>query len=68
MKSYLSVTEIAKVTQKERSTIVRWIQAGKFDGVRMVGNEYQVPHGSFEKWWSENMKTTDNNKGKDEKR
>jgi excisionase family DNA binding protein len=56
MKAYLSVSEIAKVTQKERSTIVRWIKAEKFGKVRRLGNEYQVPHESFKKWWDENMK------------
>ena len=51
MKAYLSVTEIANVTKKQRSTIVRWIKAGKFEQVRKVGNEYQVSHESFKKWW-----------------
>lgn len=55
MKPYLSVTEIARVTQKERSTIVRWIKAGKFNNVRKVGNGYQIPHESFKKWWDKNM-------------
>ena len=55
MKAYLSVTEIAKVTKKERSTIIRWIKTGKFGHVRMIGNEYQIPHESFKKWWNENM-------------
>lgn len=55
MKAYLSVTEIAKVTKKERSTIVRWIKAGRFGKVRKVGNEYQVPHESFRRWWDETM-------------
>lgn len=56
MKSFLSVSEIAKITQKERSTIVRWITAGKFGNVRKVGNEYQVTHEKFRKWWNKNMK------------
>ena len=55
MKAFLSVTEIAKVTKKERSTIIRWIKAGKFGNVRKIGNEYQIPHESFKKWWDENM-------------
>jgi len=55
MKTFLSVTEIAKVTKKERSTIIRWIKAGKFGNVRKSGNEYQIPHESFKKWWDENM-------------
>ncbi len=54
MKAYLSVTEIAKVTKKQRSTVVRWIKAGKFEQARKVGNEYQVPHESFKKWWGKN--------------
>jgi excisionase family DNA binding protein len=56
MKAYLSVTEIARVTQKERSTIVRWIKAGKFGNVRKVGHEYQVPHESFKRWWDDNTR------------
>lgn len=50
MKAYLSVTEIAKVTKKQRSTIVRWIKVGKFEYVRKAGNEYQICHESFKKW------------------
>ena len=56
MKAFLGVTEIANVTNKERSTIVRWIKAGKFGKVRKVGNEYQVLHENFKRWWNENMK------------
>ena len=55
MKAYLSVTELARVTKKERSTIVRWIKAEKFGQVRRIGNEYQVPHENFKKWWDENI-------------
>lgn len=55
MKAYLSITEIAKITQKPRSTVVRWVQAGKFEKVRKIGNEYQIPHESFKKWWSDNL-------------
>ena len=56
MKRYLSVTEIATATQRERSTVIRWIKAGKLGAVRLIGKEYQVPVENFEKWWSKNMK------------
>lgn len=56
MKSYLSVTEIADITEKERSTVFRWIKSGKFGRVRKLGNEYQIPHDSFEQWWLKHVK------------
>ena len=61
MKQYLSISDIAQITNKERSTVFRWIKAGKFGSVRKVGHEYQVSHESFERWWSE--KTPVNNHG-----
>ena len=51
MKVYLSLAEIANVTKKEKTTVLRWIKAGRFGNIRMVGNEYRVPHESFKKWW-----------------
>jgi excisionase family DNA binding protein len=56
MKNHLGVTDIAKITGKERSTVIRWIQAGKFGNIPKVGNEYQIPHEQFSLWWEENMK------------
>lgn len=56
MKTYLSVSEIAEVTKKEKTTVQRWIKAGKFGTVQKVGNEYRVAHESFKKWWEKNMK------------
>jgi excisionase family DNA binding protein len=55
MKKYLSISDIAQITNKERSTVFRWIKAGKLGQVRKVGNEYQVPHESFEMWWNANV-------------
>ena len=55
MKAYLSVAEIARITRKEKTTVQRWIRAGKLGNVRKVGNEYQVSHQAFRKWWAENM-------------
>jgi len=63
MKTHLSITEIAKLTNKERSTVVRWVKSGEFGDVRKVGNEYQVPIDSFKKWWDK-MTNKENPKDK----
>lgn len=55
MKQYLSVSDIAQITNKERSTVFRWIKAGKFGRVRRIGQEYQVSHESFAHWWSRHV-------------
>ena len=47
MKVCLSVAEIANVTKKEKTTVLRWIKAGRFGNIRKVGNEYRVPHFSI---------------------
>ena len=56
MKVYLSVAEIADVTKKEKTTVLRWIKAGMFGNIRKIGNEYRVPHDSFKKWWEGRMR------------
>jgi excisionase family DNA binding protein len=58
MKSYLGVADIARLLEKERSTIVRWIKAGEFGKVRKVGNEYRVPYQAFKKWWDANVRVS----------
>jgi excisionase family DNA binding protein len=58
MKSHLGVTEIARITSKERSTILRWIKSGKFGNVSKVGNEYQISHEQLSSWWDKNIKST----------
>lgn len=60
MKQYLSISDVAQITSKERSTVLRWIKAGKLGTVRKVGSEYQIPHESFNKWWAENVQTIEN--------
>ena len=56
MKIFLSVAEIADVSKKEKTTVLRWIKAGSFGNIRKVGNEYRVPHESFKKWWAGRMR------------
>ena len=36
MKIFLSVAEIANVTKKEKTTVLRWIKAGRFGNIRKV--------------------------------
>ena len=64
MKAYLSITEIAKLTNKERSTVMRWVKSGEFIGVRKVGSEYQVPIDSFKRGWDKVGKTEKTTKKK----
>lgn len=56
MRIFLSVAEIADVTKKEKTTVLRWIKAGRFGNIRKIGNEYRVPHDSFKKWWESRMR------------
>lgn len=63
MKKYLSIADIAGITDRERSTVFRWVKAGKLGNVRKVGNEYQVPLASFEKWWQQNVQVLERQKG-----
>ena len=58
MKTYLNAGEIANLLKKEKTTIIRWIKAGKFGFISKVGNGYQVPLMNFKKWWDANMRET----------
>ena len=60
MKQYLSISDVAQITSKERSTVFRWIKSGKLGTVRKVGSEYQIPHENFNKWWVKNVQTIEN--------
>jgi len=40
MKIFLSVAEIADVTKKEKTTVLRWIKAGRFGNIRKVRISY----------------------------
>lgn len=64
MKVYLSIAEIANVTKKEKTTVLRWIKAGRFGNIRKFGNEYRVPHVSFKKWWVKRLQKSELNKSK----
>ena len=50
MKTYFNAQQIAKLEDITASTVVRWIQQGKFDGARKVGREYRIPLESYHAW------------------
>lgn len=43
MKSSLTATEFSRIVQKDRKTVVRWIQQHLIPGVKRVGHSYQIP-------------------------
>lgn len=55
MKTYLTVRGIAKILDKERSTVIRWIQAGRLGQVKKIGGDYQIPQENFRRYWEESL-------------
>jgi len=47
MKDYLLPSQVARLLDKSKVTIIRWIHQGKFDNVKKVGDEFRVPIVSF---------------------
>ena len=43
LQSFLTITEVARVLNKDRHTISRWLQRGKMLGVQRVGNMALIP-------------------------
>lgn len=43
MKSSLTATEFSRIVQKDRKTVIRWIQQRLIPGVKRVGRSYQIP-------------------------
>ncbi len=43
MRSFLSATEFARVVQRGKKTIIRWINKSLIPGVKRVGHVYQIP-------------------------
>ena len=41
--TYFTITDVSALLKKERSTIRRWIQDGKIQGVQRVGNMALIP-------------------------
>ncbi|MBI1280110.1 MAG: helix-turn-helix domain-containing protein [Anaerolineaceae bacterium] len=54
MKSSLTATEFSRIVQKDRKTVVRWIQQRLIPGVRRVGHSYQIPISEVEVFQNSN--------------
>lgn len=43
MRTVLSATEFARIVQKDKKTVIRWIQKRLIPGAKRVGRAYQIP-------------------------
>jgi len=50
MKKFLSPSEISKLEDVHRTTVIGWVHGGEFENVRRVGNRFRVPLESYQKW------------------
>ena len=50
MKDYLTPAQAAKLLNKNKVTVIRWIHKGVFEDVRKVGEEFRIPLHSFNKF------------------
>jgi excisionase family DNA binding protein len=50
MKDYLLPSQAAKLLDKSKVTVIRWIHCGKFENIRKVGDEFRIPLVSFNKF------------------
>ena len=50
MKDYLLPSQAAKLLDKSKVTVIRWIHKGRFENIRKVGDEFRIPLVSFNKF------------------
>jgi len=50
MKDYLRPSEVAKILNRHKVTIIRWIRKGKFEDVQRINKEFRIPIASFKKF------------------
>lgn len=50
MKDYLLTSQVAKLLNKSKVTVIRWIHQGKFENISKVGEEFRIPLQSFNKF------------------
>jgi hypothetical protein len=43
MRTFLSATEFSRIVQKDKKTVIRWVQQGYIPGAKRVGHVYQIP-------------------------
>jgi hypothetical protein len=43
MRSFLTATEFARIVQKDKKTVIRWVQKKYIPGAKRVGHLFQIP-------------------------
>jgi predicted site-specific integrase-resolvase len=43
MRRFLSATEFSRIIQRDKKTVIRWVQKGYIPGAKRVGHVYQIP-------------------------
>lgn len=43
MRTFLTATEFARIVQRDKKTVIRWVQKGRITGAKRVGHLYQIP-------------------------
>jgi hypothetical protein len=43
MRNFLTATEFARIVQKDKKTVIRWVQKQYIPGAKRVGHLYQIP-------------------------
>lgn len=43
MRSFLTATEFSRIVQRDKKTVIRWVQKGYIPGAKRVGHVYQIP-------------------------
>jgi excisionase family DNA binding protein len=58
VKQYLSAAEIARLLSIDKSTVTKWVWAGKFENVHRIGDhgKYRIPLESVNKFLETNQK------------
>lgn len=52
MKQYLNAAEVARIQKVHKSTVIKWIKKGYFEGVKRPGGkgQYRIPLASYEEF------------------
>ncbi len=43
MRTFLSASEFSRIVQRDKKTVIRWVQKGFIPGAKRVGHAYQIP-------------------------
>lgn len=43
MRTFLTASEFARIVQRDKKTVIRWVKKGAIAGAKRVGHIYQIP-------------------------